>query len=529
MPPNVPPRYDRAQWRAYREQQKAAWRAQRDAWKAQRHEWKAQYMGFYGPRVPSLVGPLLLVSAGVIALLIVTGRMDAGTFFSWYGQWWPILLIGAGVVLLGEWALDMHRGMPVRRKGSFVGILIFLAFVGMISAAHNYSFWGPFHGDIGDNDFFNAFRPPEHDLDQPVQRQPIPANAFVEIRNPRGDVSITGSDQANLEVQAHEVAYAGSDEAAKKIFDAEAAKVTVNGSAVVIQSQSSDDKGRVNLSVAVPRSAHVTVNAGWDNVTASGLGAGIDITARGDVHLNSISGPVVTHFVRGRRNLIAAQDVQGDVTMEGDVDDITLTGIKGGVSQNGDIPGDVSMENVTGPVHLHTSVTTLDAAALQGSLTLNDDDLRIAGARGDVHVTTHSKDVDLSQIAGDIRVEDRDGAIRIAPVGNYNVDAKDSKGDIEITLLPNASATVSGQTHNGDVVTDLPIAFSGSENKSFTARIGGGAAHITLSTDNGDLRIKKASATDSTAAAPAAKADQNAPNERHLKSSKQLPAQPVTQ
>lgn len=528
VPPGVPPHYDKAQWRAYREQQKAAWRAQRDAWKAQRHAWREQYTGFYGPRVPSLVGPVLLVAAGVIALLIVTGHMDAGTFFSWYGQWWPLLLIGAGVVLLGEWALDMHRGIPVRRKGSFVGILIFLAFVGMISAAHNRFFWGPFHGDMGDNDFFNAFRPPQHDLDQPVVTQQIPANAFVEIRNPRGDVSITASDQPNLEVQAHEIAYAGSDEAARKIFDNEAAKVTVNGTAVVIESHSNNDKGRVNLTVAVPKTAHVRVNAGWDNVTASGLGAGIDITARGDVHLNSITGPVVTHFVRGRRNLIAAQDIQGDVTMEGDVDDITLTGIKGGITQNGDIPGDVSMENVTGPVHLHTSVTSLDAASLPGNLTLNDDDLRLAGAKGDVHVTTHSKDVDLSQIAGDMRVEDRDGTIRVAPVGNYNVEARNSKGDVELTLPPNASATVSGQTHNGDVIADWPVEHGDGENKAFTTRIGGGAAHITLSTDNGDLRIKKGSADEAAESAPAATAPK-APGAPHLKSSKQLPAQPVTE
>ncbi len=526
MPPNMPPSpYDsKAQWRAHKEQQKAAWRAQRDAWRAQRQAWKTQYLGFYGPRVPSIVGPLLLVCAGVIALLIVSGHLDSAAFWGWYGQWWPLLLIGAGVVLLGEWALDMRRGIPVRRKGSFVGILIFLAFLGMIAAAHNH-FWGPWHDNFGDNDFFNTFGLPEHDMDQPEQKQQIPANASIEIRNPRGDVSITASDEATLGVQAHEVAYAGSDEAAKKVFDAEAAKVTVNGNAVLIQAQP-NDKGRVNLSVAVPKTAHVTVNAGWDNVTASGLGSGIDITARGDVHLNSISGPVVTHFVRGRHDLFAAQDIQGDVTMEGDVDDITLSDIKGSISQNGDIPGDVSMENVSGPVHLHTSVTSLDAAVLPGSLTLNDDDLRIAGAKGDVHVTTHSKDVDLSQIEGDMRVEDRDGAIRIAPVGTYNVEARNSKGDVEITLPPNASATLSGQTHNGDIVTDLPIAFSGGENKSFTARIGEGAAHITLSTDNGDLRIKKESANQAAATAATAP---NATSERHLKSSKTLPAQPVTQ
>jgi len=70
VPPNIPPGgppppyppYDpKTQWRMYREQQKAAWRAQRDAWKAQRYAWKAGYGGVYGPRVPLIVGPVILI------------------------------------------------------------------------------------------------------------------------------------------------------------------------------------------------------------------------------------------------------------------------------------------------------------------------------------------------------------------------------------------------------------------------------------------------------------------------------------
>jgi DUF4097 and DUF4098 domain-containing protein YvlB len=204
-----------------------------------------------------------------------------------------------------------------------------------------------------------------------------------------------------------------------------------------------------------------------------------------------------------------------------------VSNIKGGISQNGDIPGDVSMENVAGPVHLHTSVTSLDAAELPGELTLNDDDLRVIGAKGEVHVTTHSKDVDLSQIDGDSHVEDRDGNIRIELAGTYGVDATNSKGDVEITLPPNASATVNGRTHNGEVVTDFALVTSGDEDKTVSGRIGSGTARIVLSTNNGDLHIKKGSAVPPMApAAPAAPAP---PNARHLKSPKAPPAQPVTQ
>ena len=75
-PPNVPPGgYDpRTQWRVYREQQKAAWRAQRDAWKAQQYAYKSNYQHAYGPRVPSVVGPLILVAIGVVWLLVHSER-----------------------------------------------------------------------------------------------------------------------------------------------------------------------------------------------------------------------------------------------------------------------------------------------------------------------------------------------------------------------------------------------------------------------------------------------------------------------
>ena len=129
-PPPYPPYDPKTQWRMYREQQKAAWRAQRDAWKAQRYAMKANRVAAYGPRVPSVVGPIILIAIGVIALLMFTGHIDAGHFWSWYGHWWPLLLIGAGLGMLVEWAIDLKRETPVRRSGSFIGILIFLAVLG---------------------------------------------------------------------------------------------------------------------------------------------------------------------------------------------------------------------------------------------------------------------------------------------------------------------------------------------------------------------------------------------------------------
>ena len=540
VPPNMPPGgippYDpKTQWRVYREQQKAAWRAQRDAWKAQRYAWKAGYVGTYGPRVPSVVGPIILVAVGIIALFIATGHIAATDFWTWYAHWWPVLLIIAGLALLGEWALDLRRDTPVRRGGSFIGILILVAIIGLGASGWS-NWWGPFRAQIGDNgdDFFNAFGQPQHDNDAQVLNTQIPANAAIEIQDPRGDISIASADTTSIQVEAHEVAFTNSDSEAKKIFAAEAPHVTVTGNAVLVKSDS-NSSGRLNLTITVPHSAHVTVNSGRGDVTVAGLGAGVNVTSpHGDVHLSSITGSVQVHLANDKHDFSAHQ-VTGDITADGNCNDLTLSDTKGRVTINGEIFGEVHLESISGPVDIHTSVTDLQLAELTGDLTLNSDDLRVTEAKGPVHVVTHAKDVDLSQIYGDTHVENRDGRISVEPAGNYAVEAKNSKGDVELTLPPNASASIDGHTHNGDIVSDYELTISGDENKTVTGRVGGGGSKMVLTAENGDLRIKKGtgfSTTTSTGSSedvPKPPKAPTAPNAPHLKAQKALPPQPVKQ
>jgi DUF4097 and DUF4098 domain-containing protein YvlB len=528
MPPNpqgYPPYDPKTQWRAYREQQKAAWRAQREAWKTQRRAWQAHYWG--GPQSASIVGPLILIAVGVVWLLIYAGDLSAEQFWNWYARWWPAILIVAGVALLGEWMLDLRRDVPVRRHGP-VGLLILLVFLGMFAAKRHHM--GAPGWDSDNEDFFNLFSgQQEHDIDQAALESRIPANASIEIDNPRGDVSITAAEDNSVSVQPHEVAYAHSDSDAQKIFASEAAHLTVSGSSVTVRS-GGDNSGKVNLTITVPATAHVSVNAARGDVTASGLNAGIDINAgHGDARLSAINGPVVAHFDHNRHDFSAHQ-VNGDVTADGNTNDVTLSEIRGRVTLNGEIFGDVHIENVSGGVKIHTSVTDLDIAALPGDMTLDSDNLRVNEATGAVQLNTHAKDIDLNQIYGDTTVQDRDGTIAIEPAGAYAIDARNNKGDIEITLPPNAAGNVNGRTHNGEVVTDFALSVTGDQDKVVAGRIGAGGPRIDLSTEDGDLHLKKGPGFPSTP--PAAESGASMPpagRGRHLKSKEALPAQPVTQ
>ncbi len=526
-PGGMPPPYDpRTQWRVYQDQQKAAWRSQRDAWKAQQKAWRARAEEMRGPRVSSVVGPIILIAAGVVGLLLYSGRISPGTFWGWYGHWWPLLLILAGLALLGEWALDLRRTTPVRRSSGFVGILILLAVVGLAASNWN-SVWGPMRAQWGDQDdnFFNMLGLPEHDLDQPAISMPIPASATVQIENPRGDVSIAAGDGTEMQVQAHEIAFASSDDDAKKIFDAEAVHATVTGNAVLVKTDG-NSSGRVDLTITVPKTVAATVNSGHGTVTVAGLGAGANVTSsHGDVHLNSIQGSVQVHFSSNRGDFSAHQ-IDGDLTADGNCNDVTFSEIKGKVTMNGEIFGDVHMEMIGGPLHVHTSVTELEVASLPGDLTLNSDDLRVTQGKGLVRVVTHAKDVDLSQIAGDTYVEDRDGRIAVAPAGSFAVEAKNRKGDVEVTLPPNAQVNVEGNARNGDIVTDFPLSVTGAENKTVSGRIGAGGPRVYVSAENGDVRIKRGSDVGSLPPLPPVPPQPNAP---HLKAPRGTPTQPVTQ
>src|SRR5665213_153129 len=147
-PPGIPPQGPRSPY----PQTRAQWKAQQAQWKMQskmqRAAYRAQYRGFSRG---SLLGPIFLVLIGIFALLMTTHRIDIANFWHWYGHWWPLVLIGAGVLLALE-SLAFARHARIRLGGGVVLLLLILAALG-IAAAHNQINWTAV-GDqlnLGDN------------------------------------------------------------------------------------------------------------------------------------------------------------------------------------------------------------------------------------------------------------------------------------------------------------------------------------------------------------------------------------------
>lgn len=531
IPPPVPPPYDpRQQYRAYREQQKAAWRAQKNQWRAQSYAWKAQYAGI--PRVPSLVGPILLITIGVIALLISNGIFRAGSFFSWYADWWPIVLIGAGIALLVEWSIDLRSQKTHIRKGGFIGLIILLAILGVFASGWKH-IASPIHDEIANDqdlsDFFNSFGfdQREHDRDFDVANVTLPANAVIEVQNPHGDVSISAGEGNTLTLKAHTVIMGGDDAEANGHFKDLVPQFTVTGSSVQIRG-ADQQHGSADLTLTVPKGAKLIVNAGHGDVTIADTAGGLYITQQsGDMHLNNVAGPLDLHL--SPKGEFSAHQVTGDVTTTGECHDVTLTEVKGKATLNCGSVGEMHFENISGAVHVDSHSSEISTDSLPGDLTLNDDVLNITEAHGQLSVKTHSRNVELNEIYGNTYVENRDGSISVELAGNFNVDVRNEKGDVEVTLPQNASAQVDGTSHNGEIETDFNLPVSGEETKTVKGTIGGGAARITLLARNGDLNIKRggmAPATPKPPKTPEPPAKSDAP---HLKAPQGTTVKPVAQ
>ena len=199
-PPPPGPPYGN-DWKYQRRVLKDQARAQRDMLRAQRQAYRYQARGL---RRSSILGPLVLITVGIVFLLVQSGHLQGYRLWEWYARFWPFLLVGAGVVMLLEWAYDQHvqsdsTQPPYRRRvgGGVVAILILLAFTGVVlSGARTDGRSRLFNGLNINQDNWDEFLGDKHESDQTLA-QAFPAGAALVVNNPRGDVTISGTSDDN--------------------------------------------------------------------------------------------------------------------------------------------------------------------------------------------------------------------------------------------------------------------------------------------------------------------------------------------
>ena len=512
--PRYDPRWQKAQQKFFRDQQRAqanqdraARRAQAAAWRAQnraqREQWK---MYWRGQRRTSLIGPLLLIAVGVVFFLIHTGRISPFGFFGWYSHWWPLLLIAIGVLRLAEWAIDRARqpeGAPAMRYsvgGGVVFAAVVLACLGLVLHAggqwradrNGVGFIMPDWAHGGMDHFFGE----KHEEDATPMIRDMAPGALLSIDNPHGDVTVTGtSDDGKLHLSVHKEVFANSDSFAMTRLRELTPSLEGSNDSLTLRVPSVESAG-ADLTLLVPATTRVVLNSNRGDVHVSNLKSALSVTANnGDVEIAAITGAIQIHVNNRRRNL-NVRSVTGDVAIDGNGDEVTLSDITGAATVRGDFYGGGHLQRVSGQVEYHSSRSDISMAHLNGELQLDGHDLTASEVVGPMLVNTRSRNINLEKITGDLKVVNNHGDVDVhvaPPTGTLTVD--NQNGNVNVTLPEKAKFTLSAETSDGDAHSD----FAGSQTHGgrgiLSGPVNGGGVAVRLNTSHGDINISSNSIT----------------------------------
>jgi DUF4097 and DUF4098 domain-containing protein YvlB len=488
-------------WKYQRRILKEQARAQRDMLRAQREAYRYQTRSL---RRSSILGPIVIIAMGIIFLLVQTGRIEGHRLWDWYARFWPVLLVGAGVILLLEWAFDQYAQSDseprYRRRvgGGVFTLLVLLAITGVIfSGIREGGRSRMFEGLNINQDNLDEFLGDKHESDQTLA-QAFPAGATLMVNNPRGDVTISGtSDDNQIHVTVHKEVYTRSDSEAESKAQRLSPSINASGNDVALNVPSMDG-ARADLVITLPAAAATNVTANHGDVKVSAIKAPVNITSNhGDVELSAITGDITTHINNGGSD-VSAHSVTGSLSIEGHAHDSTISDLSGPLTMRGEFFGDSHFERIRGPIKFHTSRTDFQLGRLDGEVDISTGAaLSTSEAVGPLTLTTHSRNITLDRIAGDVSVTNRNGSVDVTnapPLSNVTVENRN--GSVSVTVPEQSNFAYQFDATNGDIQSDfsqINVPDGGSQKKTMNGTVGSGGPLLRITTSQGDISIKKGS------------------------------------
>jgi DUF4097 and DUF4098 domain-containing protein YvlB len=470
--------------------------------------------GMYGvppPRRHSLLGPLILISVGVVFLLRNFGYRIP--LLHNFVRYWPLLLVAAGVVRLVEHIVSRREQRAVPRMGAgtvFLLLVVIAAGIGLNSLFHRHegTQWDALGEHMRDNVWDNVEGEDElvHLFGDRYsytgeQRQPLPEGSSVRVTDEHGTITVNHWEQPEVRLVYHRRLFAGSQSDADLINRQTAARMVMEGTTLEVRANTDAGgaKGVVcDLDVYVPVKANVLVTAGRGGVSVSQRTGEVKVNARhGDVTVDQVAGNVTVIASKGS---LHASNVTGNLTVDGRLDDLGLDSITGLVFVKGDIFGDTRLSKLEKGVTIRTSRTELQIARLDGDLAMNSGDLQGDGVQGPFSLSTKAKDVNLRNLRGDVHIEDDTGDINlestsVAALGNVNLTTH--HGDVRLRLPAKANFQYQVVTRHGDIASDFESLRQEKLSGAATAsgRVGKGGMKISVTSDTGDVEISKVGAS----------------------------------
>jgi len=443
-------------------------------------------------RPRSITGPLILLLIGVF-FLVNNIRPDLISL-SRIGDYWPFLLIGAGVIGLIEVLFHASRGSappprPVAGAGIFWILLVGLL-IATLSRNHNIRI-GRF--DSPGVSFFGS----DYDYDINATESPRGVTRVV-LDNLHGNLSLKGEDVSDIKVTGRKTVRAFNRNEADRANRQTQVHIERHGDLLLIHTE--DFSGprliqiTIDLDITVPRGISVESRGRTGDLTIDDIDGPVDVSAgRGDVRLNHIGKDVKIEASRGGD--VHATDVKGSFDLQGRGGDVQLENTAGPVTINGEYAGTLDFRSLAKPLRFTSSRTEFRAEAVPGSITMDLGELKLANVSGPVRFRTGTRDIQATDVtdALDLTIDRGDIQVTVGRSPVPKIDLHTRNGDITLALPEKAEFQLDGSTSQGDVENEYgPLLQTQSSGRAATIKghAGSGPA-VTASTDRGTVSVKK--------------------------------------
>ena len=447
----------------------------------------------------SLTGPLLLLIIGGL-FLWSNLRPDAPV---WYliAQNWPFLLIGWGLIRLLE---VLFQNDDSYSRSTFSGgeilVIVLICVVGLSAwEAHE---WGFHFRNSGFENWFGE-----------QYEYPITASASaagmkrVVFENPRGNITITGADTAQVAVGGHKLIRSLTHSDADRANGLTPIEIIPQGDRILVRTN--EDRGPQNqqisadlTEVTVPRGISVEIRgASGGDYEINDITGDVELHANhAEVRLSKIGGNARIEIARS--DSIRCVEMKGKLDVQGQGSDLELEDIDGQVTVNGSYTGSLSFKKLTKPLEFEGARNTeLNVQAIPGEITMDLSQLSASNVTGPLKLTTQSRDIHLEGVTKSIDVDTQRGDIELLPgLPMPSIEAHSGAGRIELALPEKATFQLDATAEHGDATNDFgPAIQAQSEGRAATlkGKVGDGpVVHITAS--RGSVEVRKSTNTPAT-------------------------------
>jgi len=452
-------------------------------------------------RRTSVVAPLLLIAIG--ALFLARNLYPDIPLLDYLAKYWPFLLIVWGVLRLAEVLFWSATDKPLPRAGVSGGewvLVIFLCMFGAsLHAVRGFNTWWPRNVTIGGLDMFGESY--EFPIDGQKQVSKTPR---VVLESFRGNARITGADTDTVKVTGHRSIRSLDQKGADSANQEMPFEITGDANTVTIQNNQdrlSGNRVRVeaDMEITVPKGASIEAHGRYGDFDITDVAGNVEIVSdNAGVRLQNIGGDARVDLRRS--DVVRAVGVKGLFDLKGRGADVDLQNMEGQVTITGVYCGVIQFHNLSKPLRFMGEQTQLNIEKLPGQVRMALGDFSASNLVGPIHLSTRSRDVEMSDFTNALEISVERGDIELRPgsVPLARMDVTTRSGDLTLSLPANAKFDLTASTARGDVTNDYGSPIHGeNEGRGSTLRgVVPGGPVINVRTDHGQVVVRKASADD---------------------------------